>query len=193
MGEAASYLDADPGELALTDSTTMGLGVVYGGMRFAAGDEIVTTEHDFFATHEALRLRAVQTGARIERVGLYRDPATATVDAMVSRLIDAVTPRTRLMAVTWTHSGTGVKLPIADIGAALADVNRDREKAERALLCVDGVHAFGRRDGDTRRARLRRADLGHAQVALRPARHRPRVDQPRRTGSRRPGDPALRG
>ena len=143
VGEAASYLDADPGELALTDSTTMGLGVVYGGMRFAAGDEIVTTEHDFFATHEALRLRAVQTGARIERVRLYRDPATATVDAMVSRLIDAVTPRTRLMAVTWTHSGTGVKLPIADIGAALADVNRDREKAERVLLCVDAVHAFG--------------------------------------------------
>ncbi len=28
----------------------MGLGLLYGGLRLAAGDEVLTTEHDFYAT-----------------------------------------------------------------------------------------------------------------------------------------------
>ena len=43
-------------EIALTDSTTMGLAVMYGGLDLAPGDEILTTTHDFFSTEESLRL-----------------------------------------------------------------------------------------------------------------------------------------
>ena len=53
---AAAYLGARPGaDIALTDSTTMGLGLLYNGLELQAGDEVVTTTHDFYATHEALR------------------------------------------------------------------------------------------------------------------------------------------
>lgn len=34
---AAGYLGVDPSEIALTDSTTMGLGLLYGGSRLAKG------------------------------------------------------------------------------------------------------------------------------------------------------------
>ena len=44
---AARYLGVAAGELALTDSTTMGLGLLYGGLRLEEGDEVVTTTHDF--------------------------------------------------------------------------------------------------------------------------------------------------
>jgi selenocysteine lyase/cysteine desulfurase len=54
---AAGYLGAEPDQIALTDSTTMGLGLVYARLRLRPGDEVVTTEHEFYATHEALRLR----------------------------------------------------------------------------------------------------------------------------------------
>jgi isopenicillin-N epimerase len=47
------------------------------------------------------------------------------------------------VAVTWVHSSTGVKLPIRRMADALADINRKRADADRVLLCVDGVHAFG--------------------------------------------------
>jgi selenocysteine lyase/cysteine desulfurase len=51
-----------------------------------------------------------------------------------------------VVAVTWVHSSTGLKLPIARIAEALAAVNAEREQADRALLCVDGVHGLGVED-----------------------------------------------
>ncbi|HEY6417273.1 MAG TPA: aminotransferase class V-fold PLP-dependent enzyme, partial [Acidimicrobiales bacterium] len=77
---AAEYLGADAGEIAFTDSTTMGLGLVYGGLRLRPGHEVLTTEHDFYSTHEALRLAADRDGAAVRRVRLYDRPAQASVD-----------------------------------------------------------------------------------------------------------------
>jgi selenocysteine lyase/cysteine desulfurase len=143
---AAAYLGASPEEVAFTDSTTMGLGLLYGGLRLAPGQHVLTTEHDFYSTHQALALRAAHDGARVEQVRLYDDPAAATVGDVVDRLVGAVTPATRVVAVTWVHSGTGVKLPVAAIADALASVNAGRAPEDRALLCVDGVHGLGVED-----------------------------------------------
>lgn len=140
---AAAYLGTDPRDIALTDSTTMGLALLYNGLELRAGDEVLTTSHDFYATHEALRLKALRTGAGVRRVSLYSPPGAATEDSIVATLIAAVRPQTRAVAVTWVHSSTGVKLPLARIARALADVNAGRPAAERALLCVDGVHGLG--------------------------------------------------
>jgi hypothetical protein len=63
---------------------------------------VLTTEHDFYATHEALRL----AGANVKRVALYDDPAQASAGEMLERLRAAVTPRTKVPALTWVHSGT---------------------------------------------------------------------------------------
>jgi isopenicillin-N epimerase len=54
-----------------------------------------------------------------------------------------VTPRTRVVAVTWVHSSTGLKLPIRRIADALAAINAGRDEADHVLLCVDGVHGLG--------------------------------------------------
>src|SRR6185295_16365400 len=59
---AADYLGVDPTEIALTDSTTMGLGLLYGGLTLREGQEILTTLHDHYATETSLRLRAERTG-----------------------------------------------------------------------------------------------------------------------------------
>lgn len=143
---AAAYFGVDPAHVALTDSTTMGLGLVYGGLRLRPGDEILTTPHDHYATMESLDLRAARTGATVRRVALYDDPAETSVDAVVGRMRAAITPRTRVLAVTWVHSSTGVKLPIAAMAAALRDVNASRDAADRVLFCVDGVHGVGIED-----------------------------------------------
>src|SRR5205823_9312612 len=132
---AARYLDVGADELALTDSTTMGLGLLYGGLQLDQDDEVVTTTHDFFSTHESLRLRALRTGARVRKVHLYANARTASVDEIVSSVRRGITPRTRALALTWVHSSTGVKLPIRAIADALQPTG--------VLLCVDGVHGFG--------------------------------------------------
>ncbi len=133
---AAKYLGADATSIAFTDSTTMGLGLVYGGLRLRPGDEVVTTEHDFYSTHESLRMATARAGATLRRVTLYDDPASTDPDAVVETIRKAVTPRTRVVAVTWVHSSTGVKLPIRQISDALP------LGPDRPLLCVDAVHGF---------------------------------------------------
>lgn len=140
---AAEYLGASPVEVAMTDSTTMGLGLLYAGLRVPAGREVLTTEHDFYSTHQAWQLRVAREGIAVRRARLYDDPAAATADAVVGRLMEQVTPATRVVAITWVHSGTGVRLPVRAIADALAAANAGRGPDERALLCVDGVHGLG--------------------------------------------------
>ncbi|MEV0428286.1 aminotransferase class V-fold PLP-dependent enzyme [Micromonospora sp. NPDC050495] len=144
----AGYIGADPAEIALTDSTTMGIGLVYAGLRLRPGDEVVTTTHDFYSTYEALRLRRESDGVVVREVALYTDPAAARADQIVSRLLAAVTARTRVLALTWVHSSTGVKLPIRRIADAIAAVNADRDAEDRILICLDAVHGFAVEDVD---------------------------------------------
>jgi selenocysteine lyase/cysteine desulfurase len=142
----ARYLGVRPDEVALTDSTTMGIALVYARLRLEPGDEVVTSEHDFFATHEALRLREQLDGATIRRIRLYDEPESASVDRIVSSVVRSLTPRTRCLALTWVHSSSGVKLPLREIAAAVAHANRGRRERDRILLCIDGVHGFGIED-----------------------------------------------
>ena len=143
---AAAYLGTSPDQIALTDSTTMGLGLVYARLRLDPGDEVVTTEHDFYATHESLRLREQLDGVTVRRIRLYDEPETASVDAIVSAVARALEPKTRCLAITWVHSSSGVKLPLRELAVAVADANEGRAESERILLCVDGVHGFGVED-----------------------------------------------
>jgi selenocysteine lyase/cysteine desulfurase len=112
----------------------MGLALLYSGLSLGADDEVVTSIHDFYSTHESLRLRALHTGARVRKIRLYQNARTTSVDEIVTAVKHGVTAKTRALAVTWVHSSTGVKLPIRAIADALP---------AGVLLCVDGVHGFG--------------------------------------------------
>ncbi|MEO6511760.1 MAG: aminotransferase class V-fold PLP-dependent enzyme [Nocardioides sp.] len=136
---AADFAGGAAGQYALTDSTTMGIAHMYGGLSLQPGDEVLSTTHDFFSTEDALRLLELRTGASVKRVTLYDEPWTATVEEIVDRLMKGVTEKTKVVAVTWVHSSTGVRLPIREIADALDG---------RALLCVDGVHGFAAVDVD---------------------------------------------
>ena len=140
---AGHYLGVDPGDIALTDSTTMGLGLLYSGLKLRANQEILTTTHDHYSTEISLRLRAERTGASVRRISLYQDAAAKSVGEIVDNIARGVTPQTRVLAVTWVHSCTGVKLPIRAIADALKPINAGRDEQDRVLLCVDGLHGLG--------------------------------------------------
>jgi isopenicillin-N epimerase len=146
LAAAADYLGANATDIALTDSTTMGLGLLYGGLNLRRDQEILTTGHDHYSTEISLLHRAERTGAAIRTIPLYRDLATVSKGEIVEALVKQVKPQTRIVAVTWVHSSTGLKLPIAEMAAALAGLNADRPEGDRALLCVDGVHGIGVED-----------------------------------------------
>jgi len=140
---AAKYMGVAEDEIALTDSTTMGLAILYNGLKLKPGDEILTTTHDHYATEKCLEYSTAKNGATLKRVSLYENASTANVDEITSTIRKSIQPATRVVAITWVHSGTGVKLPVREISKVVADANASRAEDKRIYLCVDGVHGFG--------------------------------------------------
>ena len=87
---AADYLGVDPTEIALTDSTTMGLGLLYGGLALQPRPRNLTTTHDHYSTETSLRLRAERTGATVRRIPLYEELSRVTQESLVEKLVKAV-------------------------------------------------------------------------------------------------------
>ncbi|WP_374655743.1 aminotransferase class V-fold PLP-dependent enzyme [Phenylobacterium sp.] len=143
---AGTYFDVPVEQVGLCESTTAGIALVYAGLDLRYGQEVLTTVHDYYVTHEALRLAARRNGASIRKIALHEGAPGASAEEMVRRIAAAITPATRVLALTWVHSSTGLKLPIAEIAAALAPINAQRAPADRVLFCVDGVHGFGVED-----------------------------------------------
>ena len=143
---AGDYLGIDGSHIALTDSTTAGVGLVYGGLVLTPEDEILSTTEDYYVTHEATRLASLKTGAVRREIPLYNDISTVTSAGLADTIIRAIAPQTRVLALTWVHSSTGLKLPMQEIASRLAEINKERPEGREVLLCVDGVHAFGIED-----------------------------------------------
>ena len=113
----AAVLEVDPSLVALTDSTTRGCAVVMAGLDLGAEDEVVTTDQEHFGLIGPLHA----SGARV---------VVAPGDEDV--ILAAVTPRTKLLALSHVLWTTGRKLDLA------------RLKEESGLpLLVDGAQSAG--------------------------------------------------
>lgn len=140
---AGRYLKATPPQIALTGSTSEGLAMIYGGLHVRADQEILTTVHEHYATQNVLDFRARQQGTQVRRISLFESPSRVSVDEVLGNIQRAIRPNTRVLGMTWVQSGSGVKLPIGEIGTLVADHNRQRDERDRILYVVDGVHGLG--------------------------------------------------
>jgi isopenicillin-N epimerase len=142
----AEYLNGKPEEVAVINSTTMGLAFVYQGLPVNSGQEILTTTHDHFVHHEAIRLAAARAGGNVKKIELFDYLSSVSEAEIVGQIKKSITPKTRVVGITWVHSGTGLKLPVRQIADAIGEANKGRAEADRILLVVDGVHGFGVED-----------------------------------------------
>jgi selenocysteine lyase/cysteine desulfurase len=108
---------ADPAQVALTSSTTEGCNIVLAGLGLRPGDEIVTTTDE----HPGLLLPLGATPARVTAVS--PDPEA---------ILAAVTPRTRLIAISHVLWTTGAELPVHEL----------RERSGIPIL-VDAAQSVG--------------------------------------------------
>ena len=112
-----AFVGAEPEQVALTGSTTDGCNIVVAGLDLSPDDEVVTTTAEHFGLLGPLHV----SGARV--LVVEPDP-----DAIVA----AVTPRTKLLALSQVLWTTGRELPVREL----------REQTGIPVL-VDGAQSVG--------------------------------------------------
>ena len=140
---AAKYFGVESKQISLTGNTTMGLATLYNAIRIKPGQEVLTTEHEHYSCVTSLHYRSEREGIRINTIRLYGEPREATIDEILQRIRKNVTKKTRVLALTWVHSGSSIKLPVAEVSELVKELNQGRDEDDRLLFCLDGVHGFG--------------------------------------------------
>lgn len=108
----ARLLAADRTEIAVVDNATTAWQRAFHGMRFAAGDRILTTTSEYASNAIAYRRVAERTGALIEVVP---DAASGEID--VAALEAAIDDRVRLITINHVPTHSGLVNPAAAVGA----------------------------------------------------------------------------
>src|SRR5499427_2467383 len=129
----ATFLGADPDDLAFMTNATSGVNAVVRALRFASGDELLTTDHVYNACRNTLDFVAARTGARVN-VAPITFPLSSP-DVVVEAVLSRITPRTRLVLLDHVTSPTGLVLPLERLSAELA--------GRGVEVLVDGAHAPG--------------------------------------------------
>jgi L-cysteine/cystine lyase len=120
----AAAIGAPADRVALTGSTTDGCNIVLAGLPLGPGDEVVTTD----AEHPGLLGPLHATGATVRVAEVTTSPADEALEAILA----AITPRTRLLALSHVIWTTGQVIPVHEL------------KAETDLpMLVDGAQSVG--------------------------------------------------
>jgi len=101
-GEIAALVGVGGEHVALTASTTDGCNIVLGGLALGPADEVITTTDEHFGLLGPLHM----SGAKV-----------VVVEPEPERISAAVTPRTRLIAISHVLWTTGAILPVHELRA----------------------------------------------------------------------------
>lgn len=129
----AEFVGADGEDLVFVPNATAGVNTVLQSLSLQPGDELLITNQSYNACHNALEAVAQRAGARVV-VAKLPLPLQSEADA-IAPILEAITPRTRLLLIDHITSPTALILPVAQIV---------QECAQQGVeVLVDGAHAPG--------------------------------------------------
>lgn len=107
----AALINASPNEIALVENATVAWQMAFYSMRFQPGDQILTAEAEYAANYVAF-LQAKQRYGIDIRI-MPSSPSGEVDPVAVERMLS---PRVKLIALTWVPTNGGLTNPAADIG-----------------------------------------------------------------------------
>lgn len=119
-------------DLVFVPNATHAVNTVARSLAFEPGDEILTTDHEYGACDNTWDFVCRRSGASVVRAEI---PLPYRAGEFVERLMEKVTPRTRVVFLSHISSTTALVFPVAEV------CGRARELG--ALSLVDGAHAPG--------------------------------------------------
>jgi isopenicillin-N epimerase len=129
----AHFVGAEADDLVFIPNTTTGVNTVLRSLTFQPEDELLVTDQEYNASHNALNFAAERSGAKVVVAKIpfpFRNE-----DQLVSPILDCVTARTKLALLDHVTSQTGVVQPIARLVGEL------NQRGVETL--IDGAHAPG--------------------------------------------------
>jgi isopenicillin-N epimerase len=139
----AGFLRVSPDELVITRNTSEANNLVSSGLDLKAGDEVIVLADNHPSNLNAWREKATRFGFSVTTVATPNPHPGA--EYYVSEITKAITPKTKLVAVTHVTSTVGDMLPVAE----LCRMARERG----VLTLVDGAQSFGVLDVDLSKIR----------------------------------------
>ncbi|MEJ2737902.1 MAG: aminotransferase class V-fold PLP-dependent enzyme, partial [Anaerolineae bacterium] len=128
-----AYLGAAPDDLVYVPNATTALNVVARSLPLQAGDEVLSTDHEYGAIDRTWRFVCARRGARYVNHPLPL-PLESTPQ-VVDTIWSGVTGRTKVLSLSHVTSPTALILPVEEL------VCRARQAG--ILTVVDGAHAPG--------------------------------------------------
>lgn len=127
------YLNAPADSLVYIPNATFGLNIVARSLKLAAGDEVLTTNHEYGACNNVWQFVSEKSGLVYKQQPI---PLPLESDeALVERFWQGVTGKTKVIFLSHISSATAVTFPVAKI------CQRAREAG--ILTVIDGAHAPG--------------------------------------------------
>jgi selenocysteine lyase/cysteine desulfurase len=136
--KVARMLRVSVDEVAVTRNTSEGTNIVVKGVDLKPGDEVIVTSHNHPSNLDSWKVRARRDGFAVKELPVAV-PARS-VEELYSTIEKAITPRTRVIAVTHLTSTTGIQYPAREI-AGLA-------RRRGIWMHLDGAQTFGALDVD---------------------------------------------
>lgn len=131
--ELAAFVGTKGDELAFVPNATTGVNTILRSLVFQPGDELLTTNHEYNASANALKFAAERAGATvvIAEVPFPLESVEQIIDAVLAK----VSERTKLVLLDHVTSQTAMIFPIQQLTQQLATQGVD--------VLVDGAHAPG--------------------------------------------------
>jgi selenocysteine lyase/cysteine desulfurase len=114
----ATLIHSSPGDIAFLPNACTALGILMQGLPWRDGDEVLTLQHEFPNNLYA---------------PLHRDIITREVPH--HQILDSITPRTRLIAISAVNYTTGFRAPLAQIAAEC--------RRRNVVLYIDATQMLG--------------------------------------------------